>query len=145
MKHLLLATALSLTATVAAAQSWVTYTTEESFDDVLFSVENAITDQGLVIDSISHVGDMLERTRADVGSDKVLFVRAEVYQFCSARLSRKVMEANPMNIAFCPYGIFVAELADDPGKVVVGYRTYPEGEMQEVQAFLDSIVKQALE
>lgn len=145
MKHLLLATALSLTATVAAAQGWVTYTTEENFDDVLFSVENAITDQGLVIDSISHVGDMLERTRADVGSDKVLFVKAEVYQFCSARLSRKVMEANPMNIAFCPYGIFVAELADDPGKVIVGYRTYPEGEMQEVQAFLDTIVKQALE
>ena len=46
-----------------------------------------------------------------------------------------------MNIAHCPYGIFVAERE---GKVMVGYRTYPEGAMQDVQALLDEIVKEAV-
>ncbi len=47
-----------------------------------------------------------------------------------------------MNIAHCPYGIFVAERA---GEVMIGYRNYPEGPMQEVQALLDGIVQEAME
>jgi len=61
--------------------------------------------------------------------------------FCSAVLSRKVMEADPMNIAHCPYGIFVT---DKDGKVSVGYRNYPDGPMQEVQSLLDDIVREAV-
>ena len=38
----------------------------------------------------------------------------------------------------------MAELADKPGEVIVGYRQFPEGAMQEVQAMLDGIVKTAL-
>ena len=60
----------------------------------------------------------------------------------AASLSRKVMEADPMNIAHCPYSVFVMER---DGKVEVGYPTYPEGPMQEVQAMLDEIVQDALE
>ena len=85
---------------------------------------------------------MLKRTGQDVGSDVVLFDAADVFLFCSAQLSREVMEANPMNIAHCPYGIFVA---DQAGQVMVGYRKYPMGEMQQVQALLDEIVKEAME
>jgi hypothetical protein len=51
------------------------------------------------------------------------------------------MEADPMNIAHCPYGIFVAER---DGEVIVGHRTYPEGPMQEVEALLDDIVREAV-
>ena len=112
-----------------------------SFEDATFSVESAIIGRGLVIDLVSHTGEMLERTRADVGSDIVLFDAADVFLFCSASLSRKVMEADPMNLAHCPYGIFVS---DREGEVTVGYRNYPEGPMQEVQAFLDEIVREAV-
>ncbi|MEC8042132.1 MAG: DUF302 domain-containing protein, partial [Pseudomonadota bacterium] len=66
----------------------ISYTTNQDIDDVIFGLENAILDEGLVIDGTSHVGDMLERTRADVGSDVILFEKAEVYSFCSAKLSR---------------------------------------------------------
>jgi uncharacterized protein (DUF302 family) len=52
----------------------VTYTTDESFDDVIFGLENAILDQGLVIDGTNHVGEMLARTGPDVGSDKTSIV-----------------------------------------------------------------------
>ena len=140
MKPLIFA-GLMFGATAVLAQEAVTYPFEGSFDDATFSVESAIVAQGLVIDYVSHTGDMLNRTAGDVGSDTMLFEAADIFLFCSAVLSRKVMEADPMNIAHCPYGIFVAERG---GQVMVGYRTYPEGPMQEVQALLDEIVQDAV-
>lgn len=144
MKALVLAAGLAVAATAAVADGVISYTTDESFDDVVFGLENAITDQGLVVDGMSHVGEMLERTKADVGSDVTVFLRADVYSFCSAKLSRKVMEVNPMNIRFCPYDIFIAQLPDNPDQTVIGYREFPEGEMKEVQALLDAIVRSAI-
>ncbi|MGR3313070.1 DUF302 domain-containing protein [Roseovarius indicus] len=131
-----------LTAGAATAQDVTAYDYEGSFDDASFALENAIIGQGLVVDHVSHVGEMLARTREDVGSDVKLFEDAVVMQFCSAILSRKMMEADPLNIAHCPYGIFVT---DRGGKVQIGYRNFPEGEMQEVQSFLDGIVQEALD
>jgi len=131
-------------ATAAQAQDMVTYKTDQSFEDVVFGLENAIIDQGLVIDATSHVGDMLERTKADVGSDVTVFMKADVYSFCSALLSRKVMEENPMNIVFCPYNIFVAVSPDEPDETMIGYRSFPEGPMKEVEALLDQIARTAI-
>ena len=142
MKRFLMATILCATASIAQAQDPVTYATEDSFDDVIFGLENAILDQGLVIDHVSHTGDMLERTKAAVGGEVTLFTKADIYSFCSAALSRKVMEINPMNVQFCPYDIFVAQ--QPGGQVMIGYRTFPEGEMQEVQELLDSIARAAI-
>ena len=85
---------------------------------------------------------MLARTKGDVGSDIDLFTAADVFLFCSAVLSRKVMEADPLNVAFCPYGIFVSERE---GNVLIGHRTFPEGPMQEVQELLSQIAQEALE
>lgn len=142
MKKFVLATVLSLAATTLAAQdASKTYSFDGSFDDAAFAVESAIVGQGLVVDYVSHVGEMLERTAADVGSDVTLFKKADIFVFCSAVVSRRVMEADPMNIAHCPYGIFVA---DKDGSVMIGYRTYPDGPMQEVQALLEGIVQDAL-
>lgn len=132
--------ALLVSAGCAAAQDATTYSFDGSFDDATFSVENAIIGQGLVIDYVSHVGEMLNRTGADVGSDATIFAAADVFLFCSAQLSRKVMEADPMNIAHCPYGIFVT---DREGAVTIGYRHLPDGPMQEVQAMLDTIAREA--
>jgi uncharacterized protein (DUF302 family) len=122
----------------------VTYTTDESFDDVIFGLENAILDQGLVIDGTNHVGEMLARTGPDVGSDKTVFLNADVYSFCSAALSRKVMEADPMNLMFCPYDIFVMVRPETPNETTIGYRTMPEGPMKEVEALLETISKSAI-
>ncbi|MHA6267677.1 DUF302 domain-containing protein [Aliiroseovarius sp. CAU 1755] len=119
----------------------VTYAFDGDFDDATFSVETAIVGKGLVIDYVSHTGDMLERTKGDVGSDVTIFDAADIFLFCSAQTSREVMETDPMNIAFCPYGIFVT---DKEGEVRIGYRKYPDGDMQKVQALLDGIVKDAM-
>ncbi len=119
----------------------ITYAFNGSFDDATFAVETAIVGQGLVIDYVSHTGEMLERTKGDVGSDVKIFEAADIFLFCSAKISREVMEADAANISFCPYSIFVT---DTNGEVSVGYRTYPEGEMQKVQALLDGIVQEAI-
>ncbi|MFQ3252530.1 MAG: hypothetical protein ACI9U6_000816 [Loktanella salsilacus] len=134
------ALAFVLVASPALAQQATVYDYDGSFDDATFGVESAIVGRGLVIDWTSHVGEMLERTRADVGSDVVIYDNADIFMFCSATLSRKVMEADPANIAYCPYGVFVT---DKDGKVQVGYRNQPEGVMQEVQALLDDIAREA--
>lgn len=131
---------LGLTASVAA-QDAILYDYDGSFDDATFAVEDAIVSKGLVIDYRSHTGEMLERTRKDVGSDVVLFDNADVFLFCSAVVSRKVMEADPMNIVHCPYSIFVA---DQDGKVTIGHRDYPDGAMQIVEDLLADIAAEAI-
>lgn len=132
---------LSFLATPSISDGATTYQFDGSFDDATFDLESAIIDRGLVIDHVSHTGEMLTRTAADVGSDVVLFDGADIFLFCSAVISRKVMEADPMNIAHCPYSIFVT---DREGVVQIGYRNMPEGAMQEVQALLDSIAREAV-
>ena len=125
---------------IAVAQDAITYPFDGSFEDASFAIENAIIDRGLVIDYTSHVGDMLSRTGADVGSDVAIFDNAQIFLFCSAAVSRRVMEADPMNIMHCPYGIFVADMG---GEVMIGHRDYPDGPMQEVEALLDAIILEA--
>ena len=72
MKQFSICALLGVLALPVAAQDAVTYPFEGSFDDATFSVESAIIGRGLVIDYVSHTGDMLNRTAADVGSDKIL-------------------------------------------------------------------------
>ncbi|WP_322867828.1 DUF302 domain-containing protein [Aquicoccus sp. G2-2] len=143
MKRLVIAATLALAATTASANDVISYTTDASYDDVIFGLENAIIDAGLVVDAVSHVGEMLDRTRADVGSDVTIFSHADVYSFCSATVSREVMEADPMNIVFCPYDIFIMQRPGDE-KVTIGFRDYPDGPMKKVQALLDGIAKSAI-
>lgn len=130
-----------LSANLATADGATFVPFEGDFEDATFAVESAILDRGLNIEYVSHVGEMLARTGADVGSDKEIFVAADIFVFCSAVVSREVMEADPMNIAYCPYNIFVAETA---AGVVVGHREYPDGVMQKVAAMLDEIIAEAM-
>lgn len=144
MKKTFLSTLLACAlATPLLAEGSVTYQSEDDFDDTVFAVESAILEQGLVIDFVSHTGAMLERTKADVGSDVTIFEGADIFSFCSAALSRKVMEADPMNVVHCPYSIFVIQKGGSD-EVLVGYPEMPEGPMKEVEALLDGIVKDAL-
>ena len=134
-----LAAALAVCAAPALADGdVVTYETDLPYGAVAFGLEN-----GLVIDHVSDVGGMLSRTRADVGSDVVLYEAAEAYGFCSATVSRAVMEADPMNIAYCPYHVFIMQEAGAE-TVTIGYRGYPDGAMDQVEALLDRIARNAV-
>jgi len=138
------AVVLMLGTTAALAQPPVLHEAEGEFADIAAAVEDAIINAGLVIDNTSHVGAMLNRTKADVGGEKDIYTEADVFSFCSAVVSRKVMERDPLNIQACPYGIFVYELADAPGKIVVGHRDYAAEDLPEVQELVAGIVDNAL-
>lgn len=126
----------------ALAQQIVTHEFDGSFEDATFALENAIIGEGLVVDHVSHVGEMLARTAEDVGSDVQLFDGADVYLFCSATTSREVMEADPANIAFCPYSIYAAARE---GVTTIGYRSYAPDSMAPVNALLERIATTATE
>jgi hypothetical protein len=145
------ATALLLPLMAAAEGHVVTHAVEGAFDDVRLDVETAIVNRGLVVDYEAFVGEMLARTAADVGAERQVFTRAESFQFCSAVLSRRMMEADPANLGFCPHIVFAFEVPDAPGTVHVGYRRLPEdagsdesrAALAAVNALLDEIVREA--
>lgn len=140
MTRILYTLAAGALALPVMAADVTTYISDSDFEDTAFGLESAIVGRGLVIDYVSHTGEMLNRTGEDVGSEVKLFEAADIYLFCSALLSREVMEDDPMNIGYCPYGVFVAER---DGAVMVGYRNYPDGAMQKIQALLDEIAREA--
>ena len=129
---------MMLSSSTVLAQA-VSHSVKASFDSAKEDLLLAIQGKGLVIDYTSHIGTMLERTGRDVGSAKKIFDKAEAYVFCSALVSRRVMEANPANLAYCPYGITLYALPGEAGRVHVSYRrTLPE-----VDALLAAIVHDA--
>lgn len=98
------------------------YTVEGKFEDVRMDIEMAITGRGMVINNVSHIGNMLARTGKDLGADKQIFQKAEALEFCSATVSRRMMETDPHNIIFCPYIIAIYTLPGDTNKVYVAFR-----------------------
>jgi len=142
-RHLVSAAVAIALASPALADELVLTPAGMSFDDATFAVESAIVGRGLVIDHTSHTGEMLERTRADIGSDVVLFDAADIFLFCSASISRQVMEADWRNIANCPYAVQVIQR---PGEeVMIGYVSRAADSMAPVNALLSDIVAEVAE
>ena len=98
------------------------YTVEGQFEDVRQDIEMAITDRGMVINNVSHIGNMLARTGQDLGAGKEIYKDAEALEFCSATVSRRMMETDPHNIVFCPYIIAIYTLPAEKDKVYVAFR-----------------------
>lgn len=120
------------------------YTVEGKFEDVRLEIELAITDRGMVINNISHIGNMLARTGKDLGEGKQIFQEAEALEFCSATVSRRMMETDPHNIVFCPYIIAIYTLPAESNKVYVAFRRpLPVGSDESRQSLL--AVEQLLE
>ena len=145
-----LAFATGISASAFADNGLKTYTKKGTYDDVRFELTTTIENRGLKIDYNGKIAAMLERTGQDVGSTKPVYKAGEFFTFCSAKLSRDMMEADPMNIGYCPYVMFVYETAANPGTVIVGYRKPPAGSgpaataFKEIDTLLDGIAKDAI-
>jgi uncharacterized protein (DUF302 family) len=130
----------------------VSYAKKGRFDDVRDDLKAAIEGHGLVIDHVSFINRMLERTGKDLGAAARLYVDAQAFVFCSAVRSRKTMEADPANIAMCPYSISVYATVREPDRVVVSYRRpwRPDGSdtskaaLADVERMLDAIAREAV-
>jgi uncharacterized protein (DUF302 family) len=149
---------LALTAMVCAAalaagpQPVVSYSKKAKFEDVRDDLKSAIEAKGLVIDYEAFLNKMIERTGKDLGTTRKVYADAQAFVFCSAGLSRKMMEADPANAAMCPYSITVYASAQEPDKVFVTYRRAwrPDGSaaskaaLKEIDALLDAIARASL-
>ena len=140
-----------LSGSPAMAQDLKTFEKSAPFEDVKFDLANAITNRGLVADFTGNVGGMLARTGRDVGSTRQVYKQSEYVVFCSAQLSREMMEADAANAGFCPFVMFIYEAVAAPGKVVVGYRRFPQGSNEAsrkafaaIETLLDGIAKEAV-
>jgi hypothetical protein len=149
---MLLAVAIIATsAAVVSAEEVRSYSKQAAFDDVKFELTNSIINRGLKVDYTGEIGKMLERTGADIGATKPLYKQAEFVTFCSAKLSRAMMEADPRNVGYCPYVIFMYEAVAKPGEIVVGYRRpmssgsdASKKALADIDTLLDGIVKDAV-
>ncbi|MFN0263418.1 DUF302 domain-containing protein [Tepidamorphus sp. 3E244] len=137
--------ALTFAATTAQAMDGVTtMEVDADFATVAQDLNDAIVNKGYVVDYHGFIGDMLKRTAEDVGATETIYKDAEFFTFCSAVVSREVMEVEIGNIAFCPYVLFVYEAAATPGTVTVGFRRLPDGQGRDkVNGILEEIVKEA--
>lgn len=143
---------VSVPALAAGGKIMETFTTKYDFDTVKQNVQEALTGRGLVVNNVAHIGDMLERTGKDLGGARQVYVKAEAIEFCSASVSRKMMEADPHNIVFCPYIIAIYVLPETPDKTYVSFRKptlvgskQSRGALKEVETLLRDIIKEAIE
>jgi len=142
---------LLLAQNAAADGAVVVRAIEGEFEDVRERVVFAVQSQGLVVDHTSKVGNMLLRTGKDLGETTRVFGDAEVLEFCSALVSRRMVEADPQLLAFCPYGIAVYTLPGNPQTTYVSYRRLvsnlvsPKQKvvLQRVESLLETIVDEA--
>lgn len=123
MKKLLAACAmLCLPLTALAAEGYtVLFKAQGSYQDVRDNLQMAIEGKGLKITSTNHIADMLERTGKDIGETRKVYENAEQFEFCSATISRHMMEADPHAIVMCPYSVVVYTIPNDK-TVYLAYR-----------------------
>lgn len=136
---------------LAQGTALMLYSKKGGYDDVRFDLQNAIISRGLTVDFNGQISKMLERTGVDVGSTRSIYKQAEYFTFCSAKLSRATMEADPVNVGFCPYVVFIYETAASPGTIHVGYRrphlqgsVESKAALEAVEKLLDGIAKDAV-
>lgn len=129
----------------------VVYKKQGTFEDTIDLLRNAITGKGLVVNTVSHIGDMLKRTGKDLGTTEEIYLHAESLEFCHATISRNSMKASPYNIVFCPYIISVYTLPPDPKTSYILYRRpqivgskASKKSLLAIEKLLDGVVQEAL-
>lgn len=129
----------------------VVYKKQGTYEDTVDLVRTAITGKGLVVNTVSHIGDMLKRTGKDLGTTEDIYLHAESLEFCHATVSRNSMKASPYNIVFCPYIISVYSLPSDPKTSYILYRRpqivgskASKKSLLAIENLLDGVVQEAL-
>lgn len=129
-----------------------TITVAGQFEDVRDNIRQAIEGKGINIAHTLPASDMLNRTGKDFGIEKNVFLQAETVEFCSARISHLLAQANYENILLCPFTISIYVLTDDPDHVRLSWRrpfslgdTQSQAAVQEMVQLIESVIREATE
>lgn len=120
---LLLALALAFAAAQSRADEIVVHELKPaSFADARVALLDALIDEGLAPPAVSQFGAMLRRSAADLGYPPELYDNAEIFSFCSVKISSQLVQEDRRHIALCPLTIAVYALPERPGLVFLAYR-----------------------
>lgn len=127
------------------------FKTQGEFQYVRDAVEMAIEGKGIKINHTNKIAEMLERTGKDLGMTRQVYVNGEQFEFCSAVISRRMMEADPSAMTMCPYIVSVYTVPNDKKNVYIAYRKPPvtgnaelDKALAEVEKLLKEIIQEAM-
>jgi len=134
-----------------AAESYtVLFKTQGAYQDVRDNLQMAIEGKGLKITNTNKIAAMLDRTGKDIGETRVVYENSEQFEFCSATISRHMMEADPHSIVMCPYSVVVYTVPNDK-TVYLAYRKPAatknpalKKQFVELEKLLTDIIKDAM-
>ena len=152
MKKFLAACAIAcLPLSAMAADAYtVLFKTHGTFQDVRDALQFAIEGKGLKINHTNHIAEMLTRTGPEVGATKKVYENGEQFEFCSAVISRQMMEADPHAIVMCPYIVSVYTIPNDKNVYIAYRKPGPtrnpalKKALANVEKLLNDIVKDAM-
>jgi len=131
---------ISCCSTLVLANNSVNVTKQDSsFEDIRLEIENAIIENGFVIDFNGNISRMLENTVNVADDVSPVYSNAEFWQFCSSKITRRLTNVNPINIAYCPFVIFAFETVEVPGAITIGYRPLPKDSSRKTNAIISEI------
>ena len=150
-KFLTVCAIMCLPLSALAAEGYtVLFKTQGEFQDVRDQVEAAIEGKGLKINHTNKIAEMLERTGKDLGATKQVYVNGEQFEFCSARISRQMMEADPHAMVLCPYIVSVYTIPNDKNVYIAYRKPGPtrnpalKKALADVEKLLTDIIKDAM-
>jgi len=151
-KFLAVCAILCLPLSAMAAESYTAlFKTQGTFQDVRDALQFSIEGRGLKINHTNKIAEMLARTGSAVGATRQVYVDGEQFEFCSATISRQMMEADPHAMVMCPYIVSVYTIPNDKS-VYIAYRkpgptTNPalKKALADVETLLTGIIKDAIQ
>ncbi len=105
----------------ASANIIISKVIDNPYKDVRNNLIDAIEEKALNISKIYHASDMLNRTKDSVKNAKKIYQKAEIIEFCSAKISHQLVLANHLNIASCPFKIALYSLTKNPKQTHIIY------------------------
>jgi hypothetical protein len=118
--------------------------------DTYSVVYTAQGDFGFIRDAVAAAVE--DNTAAAVGATKKIYLNAEQIEFCSATVSRQMMEADPHSVAMCPYIISIYNLPANPKTIYISYRKPPvvtspktKAAFKAEEKLLDIIIKEGIQ
>jgi len=99
----------------------VVYQSNSSFDTTVENLQSAITNRGMLVSKVLYVSDMLNRTGKDLGYPNPVYINAKSIEFCSAKISHRMIKESPLNLVVCPFTIAVFVKVEEPDKVYLAF------------------------
>lgn len=128
----------------------VVYQGKSNFEDSVENLQTAITNRGLLVSKVLYVSDMLNRTGKDLGFPNPVYTKAKSIEFCSAKISHRMIKESPLNLVVCPFTIAVYVKVAEPEKVYLAFQKQvvageSEAIVEVIHEMLHGIVRETVE